>query len=71
MGRAPHADLSVTEYYAEDGQTIVFREYYDLVADPWELRNLLGDADPSNDPDTSALSAQLAADRGCSSATCP
>jgi arylsulfatase A-like enzyme len=60
-----------TEYYAEDGQTIVFREYYDLAADPWELRNLLGDGDPSNDPDTTGLSAQLAADRGCSGATCP
>ncbi|MGH9004285.1 MAG: sulfatase family protein, partial [Acidimicrobiia bacterium] len=27
--------------YRADGKTI-FREYYDLVADPWELRNLLG-----------------------------
>jgi arylsulfatase A-like enzyme len=60
-----------TEYYAEDGLTVVFREYYDLVADPWELRNLLGDADPSNDPEAAGLSAQLAADRGCSGATCP
>jgi hypothetical protein len=38
----------------------VYREYYDLVADPWELNNLLGDGSAANDPDTSAVSARLA-----------
>jgi arylsulfatase A-like enzyme len=53
------------EYYGDDEATKIFREYYDLVADPWQLRNLLADGDPSNDPDLTALSAQLAADRAC------
>ena len=60
-----------TEYYAQDGTTVTFREYYDLVGDPWELRNLLGDADTSNDPNVAALSAQLAADRTCLGSSCP
>ena len=48
------------EYYEDDGTTVLFREYYDLVADPYQLENLLGDADPANDPDVSARSARLA-----------
>jgi arylsulfatase A-like enzyme len=47
------------EYYEDDGR-IAFREYYDLQADPYELENLLGDADPANDPDVTARSARLA-----------
>jgi arylsulfatase A-like enzyme len=47
------------EYHGDDG-SIVFREYYDLVADPYQLENLLGDADPANDPDVTARSARLA-----------
>jgi arylsulfatase A-like enzyme len=47
------------EYYEDDG-TIAFREYYDLVSDPYQLENLLGDADPANDPDVTARSARLA-----------
>ena len=62
-----------TEYY-ESGRT-VFREYYDLRRDPWQLSNLLGDGDPSNDPNLSALEAQLAGDRACvgtqGSGACP
>jgi arylsulfatase A-like enzyme len=65
------ATTQYTEYYAEDGQTVTFREYYDLAADPWELRNLLGDGDPSNDPNVASLSAQLAADRTCAGTACP
>ncbi|MGH9004653.1 MAG: sulfatase family protein, partial [Acidimicrobiia bacterium] len=38
-------DWQYIEYYAEDDSTIVFREYYDLAADPWQLTNLLADAD--------------------------
>ncbi|HEV3475513.1 MAG TPA: sulfatase [Actinomycetota bacterium] len=57
-----------TEWYGDDGQTVEFREYYNLAADPWQLTNLLADADPSNDPppDIQAqLSAQLVRDREC------
>ncbi len=60
-----------TEYYDAEG-TVVFREYYDLVEDPWELNNLLGDGDPLNDPpEAELLSFQLAQDRTCSGPTCP
>ena len=60
-----------TEYYADDRETVIFREYYDLAADPWELRNLLGDTQASNDPNVAELSAQLAADRACEGSGCP
>jgi arylsulfatase A-like enzyme len=58
-------DYKYTEYYAADGTTVKFREYYDLRTDPWELDNLLGDTDPANDPNVAALSQQLAHDRAC------
>lgn len=59
-------EAQYTEYYDEEGE-VVFREYYDLVADPWQLTNPLGDADPDNDPEAEAqeLSEQLALDRVC------
>jgi arylsulfatase A-like enzyme len=53
------------------GEEVIFREYYDLVNDPSENVNLLGDSDTENDPPTAALSAQLAADRTCTGQTCP
>ena len=63
------------EYYAEDGRTRTFREYYDLRRDPWQLTNLLRDGDPSNNPSLGAVRAQLAADRDCvgtqGSGACP
>lgn len=62
-----------TEYYNEDG-TRSFLEYYDLVADPWELLNLLGDADPLNDPNLAMqlqMQLQLDNDRRCSGSGCP
>jgi arylsulfatase A-like enzyme len=61
----------VEHYDSADPQRIVHREYYDLFADPFELDNLLGDASTANDPNTAALSAQLAADRDCAGADCP
>lgn len=59
-----------TEYYAPNGQ-VTFREYYELGSDPWLLDNLLGNADPSDDPELSPFSAALAAARVCSGSTCP
>jgi arylsulfatase A-like enzyme len=62
------------EYYDGpdvDAANVVFREYYDLKTDPFELDNLLGDSDPGNDPDVKAVAAQLARDRKCSAADCP
>ena len=60
-------ELQYTEYYGEGG-AVVFREYYDLTADPWQLVNLLGDADTTNDPPPAVvdgLAAQVEADAAC------
>lgn len=66
------AFLTPTYHYIEshgpDGRTVTFREYYDLVRDPGELRNVLADPDPGNDPAPARLarlSAGLAAARTC------
>lgn len=67
------SDYQYTEYYDPDG-VLSFREYYNLVDDPWQLVNHLGDADPLNDPDPVRqleLQMQLSEDRTCSGATCP
>ena len=56
--------LQYVEYYGPGGK-IVFREYYDLVTDPFQLDNLLGDGKTSNDPHVAALSREIRADRGC------
>jgi arylsulfatase A-like enzyme len=61
----------VEHYDSAEPSRIVHREYYDLVADPFELENLLADGNAANDPPAAALSEQLAADRDCSGATCP
>jgi arylsulfatase A-like enzyme len=63
--------LYIEHYDSSDEDRIVHREYYDLVADPFELENLLADGNPANDPPTAALSAQLAADRDCTGNACP
>ncbi len=59
-------EAQYTEYYDEEGE-VFFREYYDLVEDPWQLTNLLADGDPHNDPEDEvlALAEQLARDRVC------
>lgn len=59
------------EDYNRDGTKVRFREYYDLNRDPWQLTNLLGDRDHSNDPDVRALSRRLAQERTCAGANCP
>lgn len=41
--------------YLGEGNEIVSREYYDLVRDPNELTNLLGDRDGANDPPPSTI----------------
>jgi arylsulfatase A-like enzyme len=58
-------DYQYVEYYGSDETVTRFREYYDLTTDPWQLENLLGDDDSSNDPNIASLSAQLAAYRTC------
>lgn len=63
-------DYQYVEYYGQGGR-VVSRQYYDLAADPWQRRNLLGDSDPGNDPEVGPLSRRLARDRRCAGASCP
>ena len=56
--------LEYVEYDDQAGR-VLFREYYDLTEDPWQLDNLFADGDPNNDPDVTSLSRRLAADREC------
>ena len=65
------ASFQYIEYYGVDGQTVTFSEYYDLNSDPWQLRNLLHDRDPTNNPDISLLHALVQRDRSCVGAACP
>jgi arylsulfatase A-like enzyme len=51
------------EYYSAAGD-LIDREYYDLMADPWQLTNLKSPPDPS-------WRTRLSADRSCSGPTCP
>jgi arylsulfatase A-like enzyme len=60
-----------TEYYDSTGTTLRSQEYYDLATDPRQLHNLLGDRDPSNDPDVANVSLQLSEDRRCRGPSCP
>ncbi|MFN2587484.1 MAG: sulfatase [Actinomycetota bacterium] len=59
------------EYYAPGDSRVTARQYYDLAADPWQRRNLLGDGSKQNDPYVAALSRRLRADRRCGGQACP
>jgi arylsulfatase A-like enzyme len=51
-----------------------FREYYNLVRDPYQMRNLLQDGDPQSGPPPERLAlleAQLQADFNCVGSVCP
>jgi N-acetylglucosamine-6-sulfatase len=70
MVRTPTVKYLQT-YDASGGVT--FREYYNLVADPAENLNLLGDASTANDPPASEVTAlrnRLNAFATCAGATC-
>lgn len=58
------------EYYSPSDGSVMFREYYDLEEDPFQLVNLLGDPDGSNDPPLDGLSSKLAAARACAGTDC-
>ena len=58
------------EYYRRDLETVRFREYYNLRRDPWQLRNLLRDGNPSNDPDLTRVKRRLNELRQCSGDSC-
>ena len=52
-------------------ELVLWREYYDLRADPAEMRNLLHDGIAANDPDVTRLHATLTSAAGCEGPTCP
>ena len=58
--------LQYTEYYGDGGPGGIFREYYDLRRDPWQLQNLFRDGRPGNTSNANVLANRLAADRACS-----
>ena len=71
-------DYHYIETYLDDGKTIQFREYYDLINDPYELNNCYGgDGVPSTADDlctpaqtTADLHDQLLRDRLCQGSAC-
>lgn len=63
-------EFQYVEYYSRNGKKVIAREYYDLVKDPWQLRNLLGDRRPGNDPDVRELSRKLRSYAECSGEAC-
>jgi arylsulfatase A-like enzyme len=61
------ARVQFIEWYDSDG-AVSFREYYDLVNDPWQLVNLLNDGNPSN-PKVGRLVARVRSDSTCAGTT--
>jgi arylsulfatase A-like enzyme len=59
-----------SEYYRQTG-AVLFREYTDLDADPFQLENPIVDLNPLNDPDVPALRADLLEALACEGASCP
>lgn len=57
--------------WRDDDGAITFREFYDLRRDPFELHNLLGDANTQNDPDVAGPSRSLARLSTCQTQSCP
>jgi arylsulfatase A-like enzyme len=67
-------EYTYVEYYRGDSSEIIFREFYDLGSDPYQLTNLLGDASPRNNPNPrllNRLSRQIAEDSRCKGTACP
>lgn len=61
------------EYYdttTNMNRTPTFREYYDMVNDPYQMQNVLADGISSNDPDVASLSTALNLAKNCAGATC-
>jgi arylsulfatase A-like enzyme len=60
------SSIQYTEYYADNEITRVFREYYELGPDPWQLKNRLGPGQERPPPGSVAVvEAQLDQDRSC------
>lgn len=63
-------EFQYIEWYRDDG-TVRFKEYYDMSSDPWQLRNLLHDGRPENNPDKTKLKAMLSQAKACAGTACP
>lgn len=63
-------DRQYVEYYDDVGNR-TYREYYDLVADPYQLTNLFDDGNSGNNPDVSSLVDRLRRDRRCAGTSGP
>jgi arylsulfatase A-like enzyme len=62
------------EYLQDDRADVVFREYYRLRSDPWEVSNVLRDGNPSNNPSQTRLGRlhdRLVELSTCDSSECP
>jgi arylsulfatase A-like enzyme len=58
------------EYYDRTTGAVKFREYYNLVVDPFQLTNLYGDKNPRNDPWAPALARELEGLKACVGQVC-
>lgn len=58
-------DYQYIEHYSTDETVPAFREYYDLEADPWQLRNTFAEAGGLKKAEVSTLSSRLSAARSC------
>jgi arylsulfatase A-like enzyme len=63
--------MQYVEYYDHDRSHVIFREYYRLNRDPWQLTNLLRDGNPENNPDTAQLHRLLRIYGACAGSACP
>jgi arylsulfatase A-like enzyme len=65
------AHVHYIQYYDAERARVIYREYYRLDSDPWELRNVFHDGDPSNNAKTRWLRDLIRRYKACSGATCP
>jgi arylsulfatase A-like enzyme len=65
-------NVQYTEYYADNETSRVFREYYELGDDPWQLRNRLGPGQqPPSPTSVAVVKDRLDRDRSCQGTSGP
>ena len=63
--------VTYIEYYGADRSNPIFREYYRIDRDGWQLRNLLHDGDSTNNPDLSHWKDLIRLYANCAGSACP